>query len=791
MPAVLLYLVCALVAILLVSRYLSRMTVAAAIVLILLPLCFTGRALLTGRVYAPLDLAYESAPLQDYAADYGITRTHHGWLSDLSMQMIPWRHAVRGAIASGEWPLWNRFMLCGSILAGNMQSAPYDPLQLVSLLLPEEQALTFGPAMTFFLAGLFTFLFLRLLACREPASLIGSAAYMFNGLLAFFVGWPLGRAWALLPLVLIGVRLLVRESSVRGAVALTAGFVLVIFAGHPETVLHVVTIGAIYGIYEVIVGWTGLRTALRPIGLAVVCGVLALLLTAVSLLPFAAVAGETYEHLIRSTIFAPGELPVEPGAVMRRAMASLYAFVGGQPQRNVHVVGGFDPTTIRVGSIALSLAICGLFFSRRRERWLFVGIAIAGVWIGLNAWPFAHLLHRVPLFDIALNERLAFAAAFAIAVLAAFAVDAWPRDLKKGLAFAAVVAVVALLLAWGVISIRAEQRAAGISREFLIEMTLAALAPLAVLVLLLALRVRPQIALPLVLALLLGQRIVEDGAIYPAHHASAFYPQVPVLQHMQNDSSGPFRVIGLGGALMPDAAALYDLEDARGYEAMTFLRLYESYRFWSEHQGWYNRIDDKSRPFLSALNVKYAIGSIEEQPDEQWKLVMEDRQTRLFENSRVLPRAFVPSRVLYARDPDAILQGMLSISDFGEAAVITAPEEENHDSPNGPGWLITRRSGSLRYDIEAKMDGAGWIVLSETAWPGWRAWVNGKPVRTRFANHAFLGVFVPQGEHTVRLVYRPTSFVIGRWMSGLTLLAIGIFFLLRRYRFKKPGAVGV
>ncbi len=90
-----------------------------------------------------------SEPLIDYRADFGIYKGHNGTLSDLYSQMIPWQSAVRESLAAGEWPLWNRHMLAGSVLAANMQSAPYDPLQLLSFLLPHTQALTFCAAMTF------------------------------------------------------------------------------------------------------------------------------------------------------------------------------------------------------------------------------------------------------------------------------------------------------------------------------------------------------------------------------------------------------------------------------------------------------------------------------------------------------------------------------------------------------------------------------------------------------------------------------------------------------------------
>ena len=52
-----------------------------------------------------------------------------------------------------------------------------------------------------------------------------------------------------------------------------------------------------------------------------------------------------------------------------------------------------------------------------------------------------------------------------------------------------------------------------------------------------------------------------------------FYPPTPILTHMQNDKGEPFRMGAMHFMFLPDAAALYGLEDVRGYEAMTFLRL--------------------------------------------------------------------------------------------------------------------------------------------------------------------------------------------------------------------------
>ena len=785
MLAILLYTAVTLVLIAVWRRHVTPLSRAAAIALLLLPLCFTGRALLTGRVYAPIDLPFLSEPLKEYAADYGVEKPHHPGLSDLYMQMIPWQSAVRQALAKGEWPVWNPHLLCGTILAANMQAAPYDAVQLLGLLLPHPQALTFAASLTFFLGLLFAFTFVRALGCSELASVVAAAGYTFCALLALFVPWPLGRIWTFFPLVLFGVRLVVRETNVRAAVILTSALVLVLFAGHPESVLHIVFCGAIYGVYEVIV-----TRRPRAIGPAVVCGVLALLLTAVALLPFFSVAPHTAEYNFRRNVFARAAFDVPAEVVGARAATSLFGFAGGRLEGggNAH---HWDAYPMRAGSVILALALVALLVARkRRDTWFFFGFFVFMACAGLNAFPIGDLLHALPLFDIALNERLGFAAVFAMCVLAAFTIDAWPAAAESPrrplhLGAAAIVLAVGVVLGIGASSLRDTEIRAGTDPSLIVLITLAELLPLAILATLLALRANPRWATGAVLALVLLQRVYVDGGMYPSLPAKAFYPEIPLLRHLQEDTRAPFRVVGLYYALIPDTAALYGLEDARGYEAMTSKRLFETYPLWCRHLPVaYNIIEDRSRTFLSFLNVKYAIGTIDQQPDDQWKVVLDDRGSRLFENTRVVPRAFVPRHVRYERTDAEVLRGMQLGTDFADTAWITVPQYPSHEISNGPGTLVTRREG-LAYEIDATMDLDGWVVISDTKWPGWRAYIDGRRVETHYANHAFIGVFVPKGKHHLRVVFQPEAFTRGRNVTLVTMLGLVAFFGVRRYRHRR------
>jgi uncharacterized membrane protein YfhO len=62
----------------------------------------------------------------------------------------------------------------------------------------------------------------------------------------------------------------------------------------------------------------------------------------------------------------------------------------------------------------------------------------------------------------------------------------------------------------------------------------------------------------------------------------------------------------------------------------------------------------------------------------------------------------------------------------------------------------------------------GWVVVSETAWEGWRTYIDGHRVKHYPADVTVLGIFVPAGHHDVRLVYLPDAFVLGRTITFVT-----------------------
>jgi hypothetical protein len=734
-----LYAATALALLWLADRFVIPISRGAAVALLLLPLCFTGRALLTGRVYAPLEMPYMVRPLLDYRADMHLGPPHNNHLGDIAFHILPWREATRRALADGEWPLFNRYILCGDNLAATGQPAVYSPFTLIACLLPAPISFTYTGAIGFFLAGFSAFLFARVLDRSMLASIVAAIGYMFSAPLALHVLFPLGTAWALCPLVLAATRLVVRSPGVRSGGFLTVALALLIFAGHPETVLHVAAIGAAYGLFE--------RPGIKAVATAICAGAIALLLTAIYLLPLLDAVPKTGEYIVRSMMYARGPLRIPSGFVHAAGISDVFPFFRVRFQQ-------FLLPRAEAGSILLALAVFAIWRVRTREVWFFAAALVIGFMAGTNAWPVAQILHRLPLFDTALNDRLSSLVPLSLAMLAAYAIDNWsPRHAAAAMGALLVVIAIAAIALPGPIDV---------PRLFAETVPLTVAAFLAL--------IRTEWAITAIVAMLLVQRTIADGGLVPVHSPDVAYPRIPIIQSMRSDT--PFRVIGTGEVFLANTPTMYALESPLGSAATTLAEYAELYPLWRP----FGAVTDLSRPILSLMNVRYAVTELATPVPDGWHVATVDRASQLLENDRVLPRAFVPRYVRFGVAKKDEVDQIAAESDFRERAwlAVDIPQQEH---PNGPGTATTvpAKSG---FDVQVKMQNAGYVVISESAWPAWRAYVDGRRVKTIRADHAFLGVYVPAGQHRVRLRFLPQSFVIGRALSFATLLLAALALVL-------------
>ncbi|HVR42180.1 MAG TPA: YfhO family protein [Thermoanaerobaculia bacterium] len=755
-----------------------------AILLALLPLLLTGPALLTGSVYAPVDLPYMASPLREERPEYGIDRIHNGTLSDLYTQIIPWKKAAREAWLGGEWPLWNPYLYAGDILAASAQSSPWEPFQLLSMLIPFPDALTFLAAIHLFLGGLWMFCWLREIGSREEGSLFGAAVWMFGDFMVFFLEWPLGVTFRWLPLILLGVRRVVRRRDWSSTLLLACGFALAIFAGHPESVLHLVAIGAIYGVWEL--------ATVRPPGVtrvvsrAVLAGALALGATAVFLLPITEALPQTMQHFHRSEVFARAKRSVPPAIAGARLVTNVVPFRYGWAREEMIPAAPAHPlpVTSYPGSLVFPIAMLGLWRSRAPERWLMLGLLLFGWLAGVDAPVVGDLLAKLPLFDIAINDRLVAAALLALATLAAFGVDAW-MELADNRLPARLTLGALVLLGGAVAAMWPAMREGGLSAAFLARESGFHLVPLALAALALLLAKLPREGFVLLMLLFLGQRALEIGDEVPTVARRAFYPPFDGLELLPREGE-PWRVAGQYFTLIPQTPAMYGLQDVRGYQAMTHREFAETIPIWSTEQPVsFNVVTDLTSPFVRFLNVRWAIAPPDRRfAPEGWRLVSEPKGMTLLEIERPIGRAFVPARVRINIPPPLVLEEMREERDFGVRSWIAHPSggAAPGEIENGPGTVRVTTRGMSGLDLDVEMERAGWVVVSQVAWDGWHAYDDGRRIPLRRANHAFLGFHLEPGTHHVELRYDPLSFRWGGIISLLTIAGAAAFTIVRRRR---------
>jgi hypothetical protein len=84
------------------------------------------------------------------------------------------------------------------------------------------------------------------------------------------------------------------------------------------------------------------------------------------------------------------------------------------------------------------------------------------------------------------------------------------------------------------------------------------------------------------------------------------------------------------------------------------------------------------------------------------------------------------------------------------------------------------RSGHGFAEFDVRSDGRALLVVSESYNTGWRAWVDGERARVLPVNGLIQGVEVPEGNHRVKLLYRPPYFRSCVLLAALALLVIAV-----------------
>jgi uncharacterized membrane protein YfhO len=88
--------------------------------------------------------------------------------------------------------------------------------------------------------------------------------------------------------------------------------------------------------------------------------------------------------------------------------------------------------------------------------------------------------------------------------------------------------------------------------------------------------------------------------------------------------------------------------------------------------------------------------------------------------------------------------------------------------------------GRSRVSVSVTTDAAGVLVLADPWYPAWRVSVDGRRSELLRVDHAFRGVRVPAGTHTVVFSYWDQRMFVGAILAVVTVLALLGWWLLRQ-----------
>ena len=206
--------------------------------------------------------------------------------------------------------------------------------------------------------------------------------------------------------------------------------------------------------------------------------------------------------------------------------------------------------------------------------------------------------------------------------------------------------------------------------------------------------------------------------------------------------------------------------------------------------------------FVGLASLRYVV--VHEDFDEDitindyhdaWNLIREgegtDSKFYVYENKFALPRTYLVNSYMIAHNEEESLRKIKeNIADLSYSVVLEngepsfVPEMER----SNPGQARIEEYGINEVVLHVEADRPSLVVLTDSYYPGWNAFVDGARRPIWRANSLFRAVEVPAGNHTVIFKYQPASLRWGATISLITLLLVlaGLF-AERHYARRRSG----
>jgi len=766
--------------------------IQAAILFFVLVILFPGVFLFGGVPAAP-SILYEYPPWAGHTPP-NLVKADNVSIAEVLAVFNNYNLLIDDALDTGKWPLWNPLQLTGAPLLANYQSMVFYPPRLLYRLFDNYTALTIATLLKLWLAGFTAYIYGRTLRLGVGASRFLSIGWMLS---AFNMTWwhlPVSEVSPWLPVVMMGIEYTLDARYRKGLFTMTLGAALLLLAGHPETAF-VMGVGA--GLYFFLrLGFDRRRgpALWKPLGVASIAWATAIGFCAGQLVPF-------FEYLFNSSTFGGRVEGMERtpflhgNAVISMFIPRFFGFTADAnfwDARHWWENSNFVSLVYPGVTVWIALGAAGSMIIRdaanRRKCLAMIIPAILGMMLAADFF-LVQALNDLPLLNAMWGIHHVAFAMFVLPVLAAFGVEWWGAHEKRpGLLIGPVVAFVIVFVISGIaLSLYGVQIAELALDEYVYKQAGIALMFALIGVVLFISRSRiknKHVFAALATFLLACDLLVAARSMRPVEPRAWLFPDIPFTTYLQQQPQ-PTRVsmskgIGLVRSLRLGGFVHYGIEEAWGYEGLYPGRIVRFYK-------------DGLKKNWNALEPVCAIPYyIKPFPDElpsdyPLELAATVDTVEIWRNPKAQPRAFLVNSITIAPNTNELFEIMCDPGFNPLRTVATdsppdTPLPQSDSSNPGAATVVSRTATHVRVDVNAAKPSV--LVLADQFFPGWKATIDSRSAEIFPAYHAFRGVVVPAGKHSVDFYYQPASFQMGIAVSSaaclLCILACAI--TLKKYR---------
>lgn len=685
-------------------------------------------------------------------------------ITDPVRQTMVWKELVIDIAKRGDLPTWNPYEMTGKPLIANFQSGFFYPLNLILFFLPFRLGWSFIIVSQSILATCFTYLYLRNLKLNSSAAALGAGAFTFSGFSISWLEWGTIVSTGLwLPFILFSIdksisakgdlsfyKLPKIKSSIFWAGCYLFGMLSSFAAGHLQTFFYIYIVSLLYVVFRLLI-----QKRKKALYLFAFANGLIFILGIFQWLP-------TLQFINLSARMVDQGLFLTEGWFLPYSHLIQFVapdFFGNPATLNYWGTWNYGEFVGYIGVLPLILTFFA-FLRKNSTVFFFGGITFFSLLFalptGISSLPY---VLEWPFISTAQPSRLIFLVSFSLSILSAFGASYLYNTQKiKWKEFIPIIVISGIfILCWLLVVNRPSfifhelQQVVTAQRNLIFPTIILCVSIFCIiLMLLLKKKIHKEILMSLLLLITFLELLRFAQKFTPFTRDQYYFPYTTTIERITSDRS-PFRVAVMDRRIMPpNFFTHYKIQTIEGYDPL-YLKSYAEYIVALERNTpnitkpyGFNRIitpHNYDSDLFDFLNTKYIL-SMDELNSPKLIKLLDEGQTKLYLNTKYYPRVYFVDKVIVSNN---VIQSL-----FKEDLKTTAIVEASMPSLNfTKGEAIIENYSESKVVVKTINSGQGFLVFSDAYYPSWRVYIDGVEREIIKTNHAFRGVVVPPGNHTI------------------------------------------